>query len=355
MLFLNEAIAFELDHRAYYLRGIPSPPLLVAAAKEGRLSLCRLTPEPSISRLSAPGEIAAVSPHPTRPLLALIERGSGKLLVLGFDGSLMFEGAAPRLPEVSRAFSDDIASPNCQFDVSGTYLLCAANVSKDRVEVQLRETERWSVVGCAVVADPFGPSRASFHPTARSDTWSLWLAAGQDGKCVYWVMRDGGSLRATIEPCLENSLPPLFSPSGDEFLTIDEPGSPLERYRYPTAELLGVCECPYAEDEFGTSLCYLDNSRALACSINGRIAVVDTRSMRVVDELAIEDHEPRPIAEYYPRVAGDDDKSLCSDITCFKRVGDYLIVVHPLHHPLEPGPDRMLCFPVGYVLERYAG
>jgi len=49
----------------------------------------------------------AVSPHPTRPLLALIERGSGKQLVLGFDGSLMFEEAAPRLPEVSRAFSDD--------------------------------------------------------------------------------------------------------------------------------------------------------------------------------------------------------------------------------------------------------
>ena len=266
----------------------------------------------------------------------------------------MFEEAAPRLPEVSRAFSNDIASPDCQFDVSGTYLLCSANVSKDRVEVQLRETERWSVVGRAVVADPFGQSHASFHPTARSDTWSLWLAAGQDGKCVYWVMRDGGSLRATIEPCLENSLPPLFSPGGDEFLTIDEPGSPLERYRYPPAELLGVCECPFTEDEFGTSLCYLDNSRALARSINGRIAVVDTQSMGVVDELAIEDHEPRPIEEYYPRVASDDDKSLCSDISYFKRVGDYLIVVHPLRRPFEPGPDRMLCFPVSYVLERYA-
>jgi hypothetical protein len=298
-------------------------------------------------RLSALGEIAAISPHPTRPLLAVIERGSGKLLVLGFDGSLMFEEAAPRLPEIS---------PDCQFDVSGTYLLCAANVSKDRVEVQLRETERWSVVSRAVVADPFGQSHASFHPTARSDTWSLWIAAGQDGHCVYWVMRDGSSLRATIEPCLENSLPPVFSPSGDEFLTIDEPGSPLERYRYPPAELLGVCECPYAEDEFGTSLCYLDNSRALARSIKGRIAVVDTPSMRVVEELAIEDHEPRPAEEYYPRLAGD--KSLCSDISYFERMGDYLIVVHPLRHPLEPGPDEgrdgMLCFPVGYVLERYA-
>src|SRR5262249_2097673 len=108
------------------------------------------------------------------------------------------------------------------------------------------------------------------------------------------------------------------------------------------------------EDEFGTSLCYLHDSRALARSINGRIAVVDTQSMRVVDELAIEDHEPRPIEEYYPRVAGDADKSLSSDITYFKRWGDFLIVVHPLRRPLEPGPDRMLCFPVSYVLERYA-
>src|SRR5262249_13985978 len=108
------------------------------------------------------------------------------------------------------------------------------------------------------------------------------------------------------------------------------------------------------QDEFGTSLCYLDDSRALACSINGRIVAVDTQSMRVVDELAIEDHEPRPIEEYYPRVAGDDDKSVCSDITYFKGAGDYLIVVHPLRRPIEPGPDRMLCFRVGYVLERYA-
>src|SRR5262245_64379387 len=105
-------------------------------------------------------------------------------------------------------------------------------------------------------------------------------------------MRNGGSLRVTIEPCLENSLPPLFSPSGDEFLTIDEPGSPLERYRYPPAVLLGICECPFAEDEFGTPPPPLHDSRALARSINGRIAVVDTPSMRVVDALALAAHEP---------------------------------------------------------------
>lgn len=148
-------------------------------------------------------------------------------------------------------------------------------------------------------------------------------------------MRDGSSLCITIEPCLKNTVPPVFSPSGDEFLTIVELGTALERYRYPPAELLGVCESPYgADDPFETSLCYLGNSRVLACSTNGRIAVVDARSMRVVDELAIEGHEPRPTEEYYPRLVGD--RSLCTDISYIARVRDYLIVVHPLQHPLEP-------------------
>jgi len=363
MLFLSEAIAFELDHRAFcLLRGIPCPPLLVPAAEEGRLSLCRLTPEPSISQMSVLGKIAAVCPHPSKPLLALIERGSGKLLLLGFDGLPVFEEAAPRLPEGSPAWMTG-GYTDCQFDVSGTYLLCAANASEDHVEIQLRETDRWSVVSRAVVADPFGASLASFHSTARPDTCALWLAAGQDGQCVFWVMRDGGSLRATIEPCLKNTVPPVFSPSGDEFLSVDELGTALQRYRYPPAELLGVCESPYgADDPFGTSLCYLDNSRALACSSNGRIAVVDTRSMRAVGELAIEGHEPRPTEEYYPRLAGD--RSLRTDISYIERVGDYLIVVHPLHRPREPGPDGrlkfevwrdgMLCFPISCVLERHA-
>jgi hypothetical protein len=59
-LSLSEAIAFELDHNVYR-QGQSTPGLLVAAAEDGRISVCRLTPEPSILRLSGPGKIAAVS------------------------------------------------------------------------------------------------------------------------------------------------------------------------------------------------------------------------------------------------------------------------------------------------------
>lgn len=62
--------------------------------------------------------------------------------------------------------------------------------------------------------------------------------------------------------------------------------------------------------------------------------MVDTWSMRVVDELAIEGHELRPIEEYYPQLIGN--RSLCTDISSIKRVGVHLIVVHPLHRPVEP-------------------
>jgi len=362
MLFLSEATRFNLNHRANcILRGVPSPPLLAPAAKEGRLSLCRLTPEPSILHLSVLDKIAAVCPHPLKPLLAAIEGVSRKLLLLRFDGSPVFQDDAPRLHQGSPAWMTG-GYTDCQFDINGTCLLCAAHTSEGRVEVQLRETARWSVVNRAVVADPFGGSLASFHSTARPETWALWLAAGQDGQCVYWVTHDGGSLRASIEPFLKDTVPPVFSPSGDEFLTIGDRGT-LQRYRYPPAELLGVCESPYGdEDPFDTSLCYLANTRALASSRNGRIAVVDTRTMRVVNELTIEDHEPRPVEEYYPRLAGD--RQLCTDVSYIERVGDHLIVVHKLHHPLEHGPDGrlkfeewrdgLLCFPINYVLERLA-
>jgi hypothetical protein len=67
---------------------------------------------------------------------------------------------------------------------------------------------------------------------------------------------------------------------------------------------------------------------------------------------------PRPIEEYHPRLV--DDGSLCTDIAYIKRVGDHLIVVHPLHRypdgrvKSEERRDGLLCFPINYILERHA-
>jgi hypothetical protein len=358
MLFLSDAIRFELEHRlSSWLRGRPSEPLL-AVAGEGGLSLCRLAPDWGISHIAVDGKITVACPHPSKPLLALIQGTPGKLSLIGFDGSPVFEQAAPRPPEGSPSWLTGYT--DCHFDASGTYLLCAANVSGD-VEIQLIETDSWRSVSRTTVEDPFGASLTSFHPTRRQDTWALWLGAGQDGQCVYWLTQDEGKLRATIEPRLENTTPPVFSPSGDEFLAVSEDGASLKRYRYPRIEEAGTCGNPYgADDSFGTSVCYLDSTRALVSSFNSRMAIIDTVAMRVVSELIIEGHEPRPAGECYPKLTGD--QPLCTDISFIERVGDYLIAVYPLYHPLEPGSngklkfeewrDGLLCFPVSYVLER---
>lgn len=69
MLFLNlsEAVAFELDHRGLLAARHAIPSLLVAATKEGAISLCRLSPGPGISRLFAPGKVAAIEGHEPGP------------------------------------------------------------------------------------------------------------------------------------------------------------------------------------------------------------------------------------------------------------------------------------------------
>jgi hypothetical protein len=251
---------------------------------------------------------------------------------------------------------------DAQFDSNGTYLLCAAKRDAHHIEVQLREAEGCSVVNRVLVADSFGGSNASFHPTALPDTWTLWVAAGQEGQCVYWLKCEGGSLRVRLEPCLENTIPPAFSPGGDEYLTI-ETGGPLHRYRYPQTQLLGTCDSLYGEEDLFDSVCYLDNARALARSVNGRIALIDTPTMRVVKDVIVEGHLPRPVEECYPKLAGD--KQLCTDISYFVRIANHLIIIYPLRRPTNRGRDgtvkfeewrdALLCFPAEYVLEQCEG
>lgn len=340
------------------MRAIES--LVIAAWDGGRISLCRLRPDASISTLAAPGKIRSVSPHPSKPLLGVIDDATGKLLVLRFDGSLEFDVPAPELEALS---PDWVTSGygDCHFDESGTHLWCAASVAENKAEVQLWETCGWSLVSRSIVEDEFGGSVASFHPTGIPGTLSLWLAAGQDGQCVYWVTRDDDRFRCTIEPSLHNTLPPVFSPGGPEFLVVgDFPGA-VRKFRHPNPEPLGSCASPFGEeDPFSTSLCYLDETWALADSHNNRIALVDTSTLRFVKEVVIESHEPRPVEAYYPTLAGD--RQLCTDILYFDRAGDDLVIVYRLHHPLGGGPDRgprfeewrdgLLCFPVSYVLDR---
>ena len=299
------------------------------------------------------------------PLLAEIEHrwqkpDQGKLLLRRFDGSIALEIPAPSRregsPEQKTAGYED-----CRFDDSGRYLWCAARISADQIEVLLRETDGWSVVSRTIVEDPFGES-ANFLPMPDPWSFSLYFAEGGGDVRVYWAARDGAHTRFALEPNLCDA-PPVFAPSGREFLVIDFTYGTVRRYRYPVVQPAGVCESPFGVDEpFHDPLCYPDDTCALAGSLNGRIAVLVTSTMRVANELTIEGHEPRPVEEHYPNLTGNG--GLCSDVASFARLGDYLIFWHGPgalssngSRHVEVGTEEtkgMLCFPISYVLDRYA-
>ena len=369
MLLLKDAIAFGREEPTSLLHRTRCRPLILLSAAEGpeagRISLCGLTRRPSLAPLPALRSISSSHDvHPSMPLLVEIEHrwgkpGQGKLQLLRFDGSIALEIPTPPRTEgsperVTPGYAD------CRFDESGRYLWCVANLTEDQVEVQLRETDSWSVVSRVLVDDPFGDgSSAMLLPTMEPGTLSLSLTEAGSGTYVYWVTRHGVHIRCSPEPCCYCDSPPVFSPSGGEFLVIEFKG--VQRFRYPVVQLVGVCESPFGGDDPSPDwLCYLDDRRALVGSIDGRIALLDTPTMRVVNELTIEGHEPRPVAEYYPTLTSNGE--LCTDLSSFTRLGDYLIFFHAGDRTssshVEGRDDEetkgMLCFPVSYILDRYA-
>ena len=55
------------------------------------------------------------------------------------------------------------------------------------------------------------------HP--GGDVVAVWIGAGQDGQFLSWARLAGGRLRVDPEPILAWTGPPVFHPSGREFLT----------------------------------------------------------------------------------------------------------------------------------------
>lgn len=256
----------KIGHRAYFLRSAPHQPSSVAASEEGRISFLsfRGAARHSIKRRS---KISAVSLHPKKPLLAMVE--SGRLTVIQFNGSSVFKevGLGARqgtTDDVCRGFDD------CFFDESGDYLWCSAARSRDEVEVQLRRTSSWSTVNTALINDPFGQSSCSFHGTSWPDVVALWLAAEQDGQQVYWLRRQAVDFRCDLERKLKNTIPPAFSPSGAVFWVVNQDGVAC-RFEYPQVRQTGAWQSPAEEDPFDCSLCCLDDRYALVGSLNGRV------------------------------------------------------------------------------------
>ena len=325
MMFLKPDGKIDLEHRAYhFLRGAPPRSVVIAAAEDGQLSIV----SPDLKKVQLrrlPSKIRAVCPHPAGQHLAWVDGKTGLLAVQEFHGSRLVEIAPPQVREktpvwVQRGFDD------CCYSEDGRFLWTIAPLNSEDVVVQLYEAETGATMDRATLKDPFCGSSCSFHHTGRPDLTSLWLAAGQDGQQVYWLKRTRGGLSCAPEAKLKNTIPPVFSPKGKQLLVVNEEQA-ICKFDFPAMRQVGSpLESGDEDNPFVTSLCYLNDRKALAGTNEQRIFVVDTARMKVEAEVSLEGHEPRPIGEYYPRLA--KERGLGTDISYFARLGDVVVFVY---------------------------
>ena len=346
---INPIKTIELDHRAYHLRYASRRSLLIVGGMRAPISLVDIATGLTTSFAASP-LVGDISPHPSQPWLAVTVEATGRLLVIDFEGSTLCELTPPVLQDGARKWSPPGFS-GCLFSEESDALWAAAPISDSAVEVQLRLTGDWDLAGRVTVDDPYQESSSSLHATSQPDVVALWLAAGQDGQQVYWISRRPGGIDAVIEPFLEDTVPPAFSPRGSEYLVVDALGT-LCKYPFPTDRKLGTCHAPRSvNDGFAESLCYLDGSNALVTTRDQRIFRVDLKRMKVAGEILIAGHEPRPTKYYYPGLK--EDESLCTDLIFFDRCGDVIVFVYRRDGGigLDVWQDTLLCCAVNDLLK----
>jgi hypothetical protein len=221
----------SLDHRAYYLRGAPQQGVLAAVSADGHVTLIR---EASISRLRLRhvSEIANLSLHPSRALLAYADKVSGELIVATLDGEVV-HSRKPEPYREQKSYSQGSGFAACSFAADGDYLWCAQPQDAGSVRIEAYNVTDWSRVSSITVEDPFGESFCSFHRIPETSTVALYLAAGQDGQQTFWIKHHGSILESIKVPQLRDSTLAAFSLRGDEFLVVDLEHS-IRKFHFPT-------------------------------------------------------------------------------------------------------------------------
>lgn len=314
----------DLEHRAFLIRGPATGSIAVAGMDDSRLTI--ITPDFETAKsFQFPATVKAISLHPSMPLLAWIDGESGLLKVQTLDGEAISDIAPPCLATglskcIGRSFAD------CRFDESGKFLWAVGPISDDEITLHLVDASDWSTVQTATIDDPFGESDCSLHGTANSSRIALWIAAGQDGQQVVWAMRRDSTFSCELADQLVNTTPPVFSPDGSSFVVLND-DSTICKYEFPAMKRIGPpLESEDEDNPFAESMCFLDQRHILASTGEGRVFVLDTEQMRIVEEVEIEGHEPRPIGEYYPSLA--KERGLGTDITWFTRLGKAVVFVY---------------------------
>src|SRR5688572_18912813 len=190
MILATPITTVVLGHRALHFVAANSGHV-VALSKEGVGTLIapdRLT----VTRFEVGFQIAGAAISPDGRWLALLR-----------DNIMSFV----TLPDlVERARVDDIVE-TCLFSSSGAWLWSAFHTNGNTAVLEIRNAKTGEVIVRTEVTDPFESSSLMLFSHPSEDRVALWVAAGQDGQCLYWGNYDGSKLTTQLFPDLKDTTP----------------------------------------------------------------------------------------------------------------------------------------------------
>jgi hypothetical protein len=296
----------QLRHRAVYVVAAETGEI-VSLSKEGVGTL--VAPDRwALGEFELGSRIEGAAIHPHGKLLALAEEGGVSLVSL------------PDLVEQHRV---EGVYQDCRFSPSGQFLW-VTQAFGEKVVLEVHDTKSWQQLGRIEMPDPFGDSGLMLFPYPNETHIALWIAAGQDGQCLYWATCVGRhSIAARRLAVLDDTAPPAFDRSGKRFLvtaTYD-----VRLYEFPNGPELGRVPWPLEEDPPAEIIYFVDDDRAIVNSNEGRLFLIDVRQMKTVEEITIVGHEPRPSLVRLPH-----NDPVSSDLMTFMPLpgGKWLSVHH---------------------------
>jgi hypothetical protein len=285
-----------LGHRALHVAAADSGHV-VALSKEGIGSL--IAPDHlTMNRFELSFKVAGAAISPEGKRLALLEQTAMSLVAL---------------PDLVEEFRVEDIIESCMFSSSGAWLWSASHDDNDTAVLEVRDSKTGDIIVRTEVPDPFGSSSLMLFRQPNEECVSMWVAAGQDGQCLYWGHYDGSKLTAQRFPDLTETTPPGFDRSGRRFLVVSD-GS-VRLYEHPRGPELGRLVWPLENDPPAETVAFIGDGHAIVHSGNGRLFLIGLQKMQIAEEISIRGHEPRPVHELYPNLPRDQE--LCSDLSTF--------------------------------------
>ena len=326
MITVSPLTEVTLSHRAYHVAAAESGHV-VAISRNGEGSL--ISPDHSThTPFRCPFEPSDVTISPSGSLLAI--PGRGGLHVLSTSNFRTVHHV------------DDSFESAC-FSGNGN-LWTSVCLEDGAVALETRNAKSLEVLARTELTDPLGDSHFKLLPHPDKEYVAIWVAAGQDGQCLFWAHRHGHAIVVDRFPGIDATAPPSFSPFGYRFLVVCD-AAELRHYSFPRGPLVAAMPWPFDDqgNQIGAIVSFVDQSHALLESNEGRLFLIDLRAMVIQDEVGIPGHEPKTVAEVYPSLQGRS--GLCSDLASFLPLpkGGFLSIHRelPFRYPEERG-DRLL-------------